>query len=350
MAAHWLGSRATVNAEMVAQTAVSSPDDAIAKDREWLARALLINLILGLLLAIFIANQLDRSVEVRAVMPEKGGFLPDSLTTEVGVPLELNLISGDVMHGFAVGQTGWPAVDVLPGQMTEVTLTFDEPGTYTYYCTRWCGANHWRMRGTIEVTGDALTEETAVTQPVSTLLYVELNLDIDAPHLVDVQLDTPPSATRGANLDADLPSSYFNRDVYLTQPPFEVWQALRLEPETTALTDNDVWDLVAAIWQSQTTDGKIQLGQTLYNQNCAACHGNSGAGDGVFGQEFGQATDFTNAQNMLGASTAVFDGKIRRGGMGTGMPYWGTIFTDYEIEAILDYLWTFQFPRLETKD
>ena len=130
MAAHWLGSRATVNAEMVAQTAVSSPDDAIAKDREWLARALLAHLILGLLLAIFIVNRLPQPVEVRAVMPEKGGFLPDALSAEVGVPLELSLISDDVMHGFAVGQTGWPAVDVKPGQMTEVTLLFDEPGTY----------------------------------------------------------------------------------------------------------------------------------------------------------------------------------------------------------------------------
>ncbi len=350
MAAHWLGSRATVNAEMVAQTAVSSPDDAIAKDREWLARALLAHLILGLLLAIFIVNRLPQPVEVRAVMPEKGGFLPDALTAEVGVPLELNLISEDVMHGFAVGQTGWSAVDVLPGQMTEVTLTFYEPGTYTYYCTRWCGANHWRMRGTIEVTGDEEIGETAVAPPISPPLYVELGLDIDAPHAVDIQLENPPSAIRGANLDATIPASYLSRDVYLTQPPFEVWQAIRSEPETAVLTDNDGWDLVAAIWQSQTTDEKLQLGQTLYNQNCAACHGNSGAGDGVFGQEFDQATDFTDSQNMLGASTAVFDGKIRRGGMGTGMPYWGAIFTDYEIEAILDYLWTFQFPRLETKD
>ncbi len=357
MAAHWLGSKTTVNVEMAAQTAVSSSDDALAKDREWLARALLIHLIFGLLLAIFIANRLDRSVEVRAVMPEKGGFLPDTLTAEVGVPLELSLISDDVMHGFAVGQTDWPAVDVLPGQMTEVTLTFDEPGTYTYYCTRWCGANHWRMRGTIEVTGDEKGEtpalradaasvvEVAIAQPSSPPLYVELELDIDAPHTVDVHLDNPPSAARGETLDANISSSYLSRDVYLTQPPFEVWQALRLEPETAALSNSDVWDLVAASWHSQTTDEKLQLGQTLYNQNCAACHGNSGAGDGVFGQEFDQATAFTDAQIMLGASTAVLDGKIRRGGMGTGMPYWGTIFTDHEIEAIIDYLWTFQFPR-----
>lgn len=316
---------------------------------EFPARLLLVLLVVALPLAILAVRQRETAVEIHAVMPEKGGWLPDTLTAKAGVSLELHLISDDVMHGFAVGQTGWPAVDVKPGQMTEVTLTFEQPGTYTYYCTRWCGPNHWRMRGTIEVTGNG-AEETAVPQPASPPLYVELGLDIDASHAVDVQLETPPSAAHGAALVVALPPQYLSREVYLTQSPFEVWQALRSERETAALTDSDVWDLVAAIWQTQTTDEAIELGQSLYTQNCAACHGNAGAGDGVFGQAFDPATDFTNAQAMLGASTAVLDGKIRRGGMGTGMPYWGTVFTDEEIEALIAYLWTFQFPRLETED
>jgi cytochrome c oxidase subunit 2 len=313
---------------------------------------LLVLLAIALPLAILAVRQRETAVEIHAMMPEKGGWLPDTLTAEASVPLELHLISDDVMHGFAVGQTGWPAVDVKPGQMTEVTLTFEQPGTYIYYCTRWCGPNHWRMRGTIVVTGDE-ADGTAVTQTASPPLYMELGLDIDAPHDVDVQLDGPPSAVRGAALDvadAALPPQYSSRDVSLTQSPFAVWQTLRSEGETAVLTDSEVWDLVAAIWQAQTTDEQVQLGQTLYTQNCAACHGNSGAGDGVFGQAFDPASDFTDAQTMLGASTAVLDGKIRRGGMGTGMPYWGTIFTDEEIEALIAYLWTFQFPRPETGD
>jgi mono/diheme cytochrome c family protein len=39
----------------------------------------------------------------------------------------------------------------------------------------------------------------------------------------------------------------------------------------------------------------------------------------------------------------LLQGKIIRGGMGTGMPAWGTIFDDEELRALLDYLWTFQF-------
>ena len=122
------------------------------------------------------------------------------------------------------------------------------------------------------------------------------------------------------------------------------------------MTTGETWDLVAAIWQSQSTLEEVQLGETLYGQNCAACHGAGGAGDGAmgntgkndpanFGREFESPTDFTDSANMLGASTALLDGKIRRGGMGTGMPYWGKIFTDDEIEALIAYLWTFQFPH-----
>jgi mono/diheme cytochrome c family protein len=29
--------------------------------------------------------------------------------------------------------------------------------------------------------------------------------------------------------------------------------------------------------------------------------------------------------------------------MGTGMPYWGPIFTDAQVWSLVAYLWTFQF-------
>ena len=52
--------------------------------------------------------------------------------------------------------------------------------------------------------------------------------------------------------------------------------------------------------------------------------------------------DFTDASQALGASPAVWHGKIVRGGMGTGMPYWGPIFSEAQLWALVDYLWTFQ--------
>jgi mono/diheme cytochrome c family protein len=133
--------------------------------------------------------------------------------------------------------------------------------------------------------------------------------------------------------------------------------ALRADPGTADLSDLKLWDLVAFVWRSQTTPESLLLGQRLYDQNCAACHGENGDGEGVMArskmadndpESFGRALlppgDFTDAQKMLGASSAMMQGKIIRGGMGTGMPYWGAIFTDDEIQAIVDYIWTFLFP------
>jgi hypothetical protein len=43
---------------------------------------------------------------------------------------------------------------------------------------------------------------------------------------------------------------------------------------------------------------------------------------------------------MLAGTTALYTAKIRRGGMGTGMPYWGGIFTEGELAALVDHVWS----------
>ena len=53
--------------------------------------------------------------------------------------------------------------------------------------------------------------------------------------------------------------------------------------------------------------------------------------------------DFTDSKRMLGAAPALLQGKILRGGMGTGMPMWGSIFTEEEIWDLVAYLYSFQF-------
>jgi mono/diheme cytochrome c family protein len=260
-----------------------------------------------------------------------------------------------VAHGFAIGQLDQPAVDVIPGEMTGVTLVFDKPGKYTFYCTRWCSVNHWRMRGTIEVTGPDSPPE-----PAKPPLYVTLGLDLDAGHEA---LSTPaeiPSAWRGALLNQPVPELYRTREYYLSHTPIDLWSSLRSEVGFEDLSDQNVWDLVAWIWGEHTTPEELQLGQELYLANCAACHGENGAGDGVFadqlaagsdashpsqtmGEQTQRPADFTDPEKMLSASPAHLQGKIIRGGMGTGMPYWGPIFTDEQILALIANLWSFQF-------
>lgn len=324
---------------------------------EKIARLLVLGLIGGLLLAVALARWMKSAsaVEVHARMPERGGWSPDNLSTRVGQPLRLRLTSDDVVHGFAIGQRDWPAVDLYPGKVVEVTLVFDNPGTYTYYCTRWCGPNHWRMRGTIEVSGEVQEESSA--QPP---LYVQLGLDIDAPHRAQQIPARRPSAKDGANLDIPLPATYLSLDYYRSHTPEVTWQDLRAcrywdkACPARALSDEDLWNLVALIWQSNLTPQQVQQGRDLYTANCAACHGETGKGDGVFAASveglgahdkgnLNQPTDFTDRTAMFSASPAHLQGKILRGGMGTGMPYWGPIFTEDQTWALVAYLWTFTF-------
>jgi mono/diheme cytochrome c family protein len=248
--------------------------------------------------------------------------------------------------------------------MTEVTLVFDRPGKYTFYCTRWCSVNHWRMRGVIEVTDPQTGEAENASEAAESPLYVTLGIDIDA----NVQAEVLPvlklSVLRGAQLNQVIPETYASREYYLSHTPVQLWQALRAESAYQSLTDQNLWDLAAWVWALDATSQERNEGEQLYSANCAACHGEQGAGNGVFanllaqpgteeaaGMHNGQTTtrpvDFTDPTHMLAISPARLQGKILRGGMGTGMPYWGPIFTEDQTWALVAYLWTFQFEMEE---
>lgn len=322
------------------------------KRHEFLSRLLVIT---GMLLAVGAPLFLwARTPLIHARMSENGGWNPDVIQAEVGEPLHLKITSDDVVHGFAVGQMDMESIDILPGKVADITLNFDKPGIYTFYCTRWCGLNHWRMRGTIEVTGASSSSE-----PASAPLYVSLGLNLDAPHDAPIVPSQTPSAIRGEQLASQLPiTNYQSPTYYRSRSPYQAFTEL----STTSLTESQRWDVVAFLWQSNTTPESLADGKQLFAQNCAACHGETGAGDGVFADDLKAAGEasmqtmagadsmsmqapavFTDPKRMLGASPALLQGKILRGGMGTGMPMWGSIFTEEQIWDLIAYIYSFQF-------
>lgn len=40
---------------------------------------------------------------------------------------------------------------VIPGQVSRVTVTFEEPGEYPYVCNEYCGVGHHTMSGKVIV-------------------------------------------------------------------------------------------------------------------------------------------------------------------------------------------------------
>jgi mono/diheme cytochrome c family protein/plastocyanin len=324
---------------------------------EWVALGVIV-LLLTAVVAIPALGWLlqPQTLLLHARMAETGGWTPENLTAEVGKPLYLRLTSDDVLHSFAVGQSDQPPVDIKPGEISQVTLTFSKPGKYVYYCTRWCSINHWRMRGVIQVSSSA-----AETAPEKPPLYVSLGLDIDAEHHADVPLPRQkPVASPAGKLGIVIPGKLTGRDYYLTHTPADAYKTLKAQPDMAHLPDQDLWNLVALAWKANISSQSLESGRKLYATNCAACHGEQGAGDGVFAAELSKAGekdhspmtqgemtqppgDFTQPEHMLAASPAHLQGKIIRGGMGTGMPYWGPIFTEQQTWDLVAYIWSFQF-------
>jgi len=324
---------------------------------EKLARALVIILIGAVMAVPFLGRWFSeprpadaQSLELHARMPENGGWSLNTIYAQVGKPVTLRMTSDDVTHSFAIGQSGWTPVNISPGEWVTTTLIFDQPGEYTFYCTRWCGPNHWRMRGVIEVSGETVQSQISVSP-----LYLELGLDLDAPHPAQNEPDEPATASRGAKLADRLPAYTYAITEMQSTSPSALWQRLRTEKSLADLTDQQVWDAVAWIYAQLPGSADLVQAKELYQQNCQTCHGAQGKGDGVLmrglpamsegsgmGNEAARPPDFSDPKVLLGASPALLEGKIIRGGMGTGMPNWAPIFTREQIHGLALFLYLFQ--------
>ncbi len=77
---------------------------------------------------------------------------PQQITA--GVPTRFTVEADDVSHGFAVyndDNTLLFQIQAIPGYASEYVHTFDEPGRYQVVCLEFCGVDHHKMLGTINV-------------------------------------------------------------------------------------------------------------------------------------------------------------------------------------------------------
>lgn len=77
-------------------------------------------------------------------------FVPRTITVPAGSEVTFYVTSTDVQHGFKLQDTNINFM-VLPGQVSKLTTTFDEPGTYQFICHEYCGAAHAAMFGEVIV-------------------------------------------------------------------------------------------------------------------------------------------------------------------------------------------------------
>ena len=324
--------------------------------REYIARLALLLIVVGVPLIILGYQYNDRHLQssgsiihIEAKVPEQGGFIPADVRVATGQAVTLRFASADVTHGIAIGPgLGIDMGPVDPGHVGEITLTFDQPGTYTYYCTTWCSPNHWRMRGTIRVYDPEHPDAypTPWQDPVIVNLAEE-GVNIDAVHTSDIDVMAMPSLVvgrlpsveRGATLVdlIDIPDELHDVEWQRTH----TLQAALIELEMANLdaAQTDLIDVVVYLWTNDVDTDRLRYAKNYYDNNCTACHGQTGGGDGpaaAFTVETPIA--FNDLAYMFMIRGDVLYAKIRRGGMGTDMPNFGTLLTPDETWRIVEYL------------
>jgi cytochrome c oxidase subunit 2 len=77
-------------------------------------------------------------------------FDPRDITVPAGSTITFHITSVDVQHGFKLQDTN-VNMQVVPGHVSTLSVTLDEPGTYPYICHEFCGVGHAAMFGTLTV-------------------------------------------------------------------------------------------------------------------------------------------------------------------------------------------------------
>jgi cytochrome c oxidase subunit 2 len=62
--------------------------------------------------------------------------------------------SSDLQHGFKITDTN-VNMQVVPGQVSKLSFTFDDLGEFPVICTEYCGQAHAAMFGSVEVVSQA---------------------------------------------------------------------------------------------------------------------------------------------------------------------------------------------------
>ena len=285
-----------------------------------------------------------RVFDLTARVPEDGGWQPETIAVRRGEHVRLQIHGADVVHGFAIGRLDMEPVRVEPGKVTTVEFVAKRAGEFTFYCDVWCSPSHYRMRGTLEV----LAPDGTLPIAPSTVTEQQVNAisgQLDEPHAATFYPLARPSAAKGQSLATrygDTLAPWRNVSRLRSQSPSALYAVLL--PLTGDLIPQERWDLIAHLWSTTTTPERLAAGQALYEKNCTACHDVNGTGRGPAWRYLkDKPQSFADATTMAGGTSWNYYAKIMRGGMGTGMPYFGKLFTEEQTWSLVDYVWTFLF-------
>lgn len=84
------------------------------------------------------------------IISRQYSFVPNQITVPAGSTVTFYVTSTDVQHGFKLQDTN-VNMQVVPGEVSKLTVEFDEVGEHDYICNEFCGIGHAAMFGTVTV-------------------------------------------------------------------------------------------------------------------------------------------------------------------------------------------------------
>jgi cytochrome c oxidase subunit 2 len=85
------------------------------------------------------------------ILAQTWQFVPNEISVPAGSEVTFYITSKDVQHGFKLQDTN-VNMQIVPGHISTLTVTFDQPGEHLYLCTEYRGAAHAAMFGKVIVT------------------------------------------------------------------------------------------------------------------------------------------------------------------------------------------------------
>jgi mono/diheme cytochrome c family protein len=111
---------------------------------------------------------------------------------------------------------------------------------------------------------------------------------------------------------------------------------------SNTLNSDERWDVVFFVWRLSTSAATIDDGQVIYEQNCVACHGESGS------EELLGASDFTDFRTMADLASRDMYLTLTQGR--GSMPAWQSLLSMDERWAVIDYVRTFSYDPTLTEE
>jgi len=114
-----------------------------------------------------------------------------------------------------------------------------------------------------------------------------------------------------------------------------------MPPWGGSLNDDQIWDVVTYVQTLATSPEDIAAGETIYETNCASCHGTDGSG------AIPRAPDFSDAAAMATQSPqTLFD--VVSQGQGE-MPAFASQFSEEEVWKVVDYVRTLSYEPIASE-